>query len=91
MCMMKEMDIDNQQMEADIHEIDYVKEKQDEPTKYNYDNGHGVHLLYLPMTHMSDGNVVPNMEKYMNELLEELSKVDKEKVVDMLQDYMILN
>ena len=40
------------------------------------------------MTQMSDGNVVPNVEKCMNELLQELSKVDEEKVVDILLYYI---
>ena len=73
-------------MEAVIREIAHVKETYNEPIGYDWGNGHGVRLLRLPMTQMSDGNAVPNVEKYMNELLEELSKVDEEKVVDMILD-----
>ena len=40
------------------------------------------------MTQTSDGNVVPNVEKCTNELLEDLSKVNDEKVVNMLLDCM---
>ena len=78
-------------MEAVICEIAHVKENYDKPMVYNYGNGHGAHLLRLLMTWTSDGNAVSNVEKCMNELLEELSKVDKEKVVDMLLEYITKN
>ena len=80
------MDLDKQQMEAVICEIAHVKEKYNEPMRYNYGNNHGVCLLLLPTAQTSDGNVIPNVKKCMNELLEELSKVDEEKVVDMILD-----
>lgn len=84
------MDMDKDLMESAIREIDKFKIKISEPLEYSHGNGHGVHLVHLPIVKKKDGSLAPDVERFMTDLFGVLDKSeDRHKVVDGLMGYLL--
>ncbi|KAL7528525.1 hypothetical protein ACHAXR_003576, partial [Thalassiosira sp. AJA248-18] len=95
--MMKDVDMDQQLMQAILRDIDHVSEFHDEPLKYSHVNGkHQVQLIHLPLSKSNDGTVTPSIKRCMEDLLQTIaddtsSYEHQDEAVDQMLDFLIKN